>query len=108
MAGSARSTLLLSDRPSLRGPLRGNEKVGVRLRKWNARGAAQVESREPWGTRYRIMGAWRRVLAKHLPAYLDEMTWRFNNRKNPFLFRDTMLKLIHSENLEYKELTKAA
>jgi len=24
-----------------------------------------------------------------------------------FLFRDTMLKLIHSDNLEYKELTKA-
>jgi hypothetical protein len=34
------------------------------------------------------------------------MTWRFNNRKNPYLFRDTMLKPIHSENLEYKELTK--
>jgi len=31
-----------------------------------------------------------------------------NNRKNPFLFQDTKLKLIHSENLEYKELTKAA
>jgi hypothetical protein len=36
------------------------------------------------------------------------MTWRFNNHKNPFLFRDTMLKLIHSDNLEYKELTSAA
>jgi len=55
-----------------------------------------------------IMGTWHRVSAKHLMAYLDEMTWRFNNRKNPYLFRDTMLKLIHSENLEYKELTKAA
>jgi transposase-like protein len=55
-----------------------------------------------------IMGTWHRVSAKHLAAYLDEMTWRFNNRKNPFLFRDTMLKLIHSENLEYKELIKAA
>jgi hypothetical protein len=40
--------------------------------------------------------------AGHLMAYLDQMTWRFNNRKNPFLFRDTMLKLIHSENLEYR------
>src|ERR1700731_1194155 len=56
---------------------------------------------EKWGTRLRIS-------AKHLPAYLDEMTRRFNNRKNPFLFRDTMLKLIHSDNLECKELTKAA
>lgn len=55
-----------------------------------------------------IMGTWHRVSAKHLAAYLDEMTWRFNNRKNPYLFRDTMLKLIHSEHLEYKELTKAA
>jgi transposase-like protein len=55
-----------------------------------------------------IVGTWHKVSAKHLPAYLDEMTWRFNNRKNPFLFRDTMLRLIHSENLEYKELTKAA
>ena len=54
-----------------------------------------------------IVGTCHRVSAKHLAAYLDEMTWRFNNRKNPFLFRDTMLKLIHSENLEYKGLTAA-
>jgi len=26
-------------------------------------------------------------LRKHLPAYLDEMCFRFNNRKNQFLFR---------------------
>jgi ISXO2-like transposase domain len=55
-----------------------------------------------------ILGTWHRIFAKRLPAYLDEMTWRFNNRKNPFLFRDTMLKLIHSDNLEYTELTRAA
>jgi len=55
-----------------------------------------------------LWGAWRRVSANHLPVYLDEMTWQFNDRKNPFLFRDTMLKLIASSNLEYKELTKAA
>jgi len=55
-----------------------------------------------------IIGTWHRVSAKHLAAYLDEMTWRFNNRKNPYLFRDTMLKLIHSDNIEYKELTSDA
>ena len=55
-----------------------------------------------------IMGTWHKVSAKHLAAYLDEMTWRFDNRKNPYLFRDTLLRLIHSGNLEYKELTKAA
>ena len=55
-----------------------------------------------------IVGAWHRVSAKHLPAYLQEMTWRFNNRKNVFLFRDTMLKLVQSSNVEYKELTSKA
>jgi len=54
-----------------------------------------------------IVGTWHRISTKHLAAYLQEMTWRFNNRKNPFLFRDTMLKLIASDNLEYKQLTAA-
>ena len=52
-----------------------------------------------------IVGTWHKVSAKHLPAYLDEMCFRFNNRKNQFLFRDTLIKLILSPNLEYKELT---
>ncbi|HEV1996152.1 MAG TPA: IS1595 family transposase [Candidatus Acidoferrum sp.] len=52
-----------------------------------------------------IVGTWHKVSAKHLPAYLDEMCFRFNNRKNSFLFRDTILKLIASPNLEYKDLT---
>jgi transposase-like protein len=55
-----------------------------------------------------IMGTWHKISAKHLAAYLDEMVWRFDNRKNPYLFRDTMLRLIHSENLEYKELISVA
>jgi len=55
-----------------------------------------------------IVGSWHKVSVKHLPAYLQEMTWRFNNRKNPFLFRDTMLKLIYSDNLEYKSLIAKA
>jgi transposase-like protein len=55
-----------------------------------------------------IVGTWHRISAKHLQAYLDEMTWRFNNRKNSFLFRDTLIRLVRAENLEYKELTKAA
>lgn len=33
------------------------------------------------------------------------MCFRFNNRTNPYIFRDTMLKLIDSPNLEYKQLT---
>ncbi|HET9181531.1 MAG TPA: IS1595 family transposase [Candidatus Angelobacter sp.] len=52
-----------------------------------------------------IIGSWHKISAKHLPAYLDEMSFRFNNRKNEFLFRDTLLKMIESGNVEYKELT---
>lgn len=52
-----------------------------------------------------IVGTWHKVSAKHLLAYLDEMCFRFNNRKNPYLFRDTIVKLIASPSLEYKELT---
>jgi transposase-like protein len=55
-----------------------------------------------------VVGAWHKVSVKHLPAYLQEMTWRFNNRKNQYLFRDTLMRLLASDNLEYKDLTKAA
>ena len=54
-----------------------------------------------------IVGSYHKVSAKHLDAYLDEFEWRFNNRKNKYLFRDTMLKLIASSNVEYKKLTAA-
>jgi transposase-like protein len=53
-----------------------------------------------------IVGTWHKVSAKHLPAYLDEMCFRFNNCKNPYLFRDTIVKLIQSSNLEYKDLVR--
>ena len=55
-----------------------------------------------------IIGTWHKVSAKHLPAYLDEMCWRFNNRKNQYLFRDTLLKMLEAEHVEYKVLTAAA
>jgi transposase-like protein len=52
-----------------------------------------------------IVGTWHKVSAKHLPAYLDEMCFRFNNRKNPYLFRDTLTKMVQTPNVELKELT---
>jgi transposase-like protein len=54
-----------------------------------------------------IIGTWHRISAKHLAAYLDEMEFRFNNRSNPYLFRDTLMKLIEAPVLEYKKLTAA-
>src|SRR5579864_1060269 len=52
-----------------------------------------------------IIGTWHRLSAKHLEAYLNEMCFRFNNRDNPFLFRDTLKRMLNSDNLEFKNLT---
>ena len=43
---------------------------------------------------------------KHLPAYLDEAAFRCNNRDNPFLFRDTLIKLVEAGTLTYANLVK--
>lgn len=52
-----------------------------------------------------IVGAFHQVSTKHLPAYLDEFEFRFDNRNNPFLFRDTLLRLISSDKITYEKLT---
>ena len=51
-----------------------------------------------------IIGSYHQVSMKHLDAYLDELEWRFNNRDNKYLFRDTLVKLIQSGNLPYQDL----
>jgi transposase-like protein len=51
-----------------------------------------------------IVGSYHQLSAKHLPSYLDEMAWRFNNRRNPYLFRDTMLKLLEAKAMPFKQL----
>jgi len=51
-----------------------------------------------------IIGSYHKVSVKHLDAYLDELEWRFNNRNNEYLFRDTLRKLTESDNLQYKTL----
>jgi hypothetical protein len=52
-----------------------------------------------------VIGPYHQVSAKHLDRYLDEFEFRFNNRNNPYLFRDTLLRLLQTSNLEYKNLT---
>jgi transposase-like protein len=54
-----------------------------------------------------VTGTYHKLSVKHLDAYLDELEWRFNNRENPYLFRDTLMKLIGSKNLEYQQLISA-
>jgi transposase-like protein len=51
-----------------------------------------------------IVGSYHQISAKHMDAYLDEFEWRFNERDNPYLFRDTLLRLLNSPKMEFKEL----
>ncbi len=55
-----------------------------------------------------IIGAHHHVSAKHLPAYLTEVAFRFNNRNNENLFRDTMLKLLQGDHVTFEALTAEA
>lgn len=34
-----------------------------------------------------VIGASHNVSKKNLPLYLNEFSWRFNNRKNPDIFK---------------------
>ncbi|HET9743552.1 MAG TPA: IS1595 family transposase [Terriglobales bacterium] len=52
-----------------------------------------------------IIGTWHRVSAKHLAAYLDEMTFRFNRRKNHNLFLDTLRHMVTADPLTFEKLT---
>jgi transposase-like protein len=52
-----------------------------------------------------VIGSYHQLSRRHLAAYLKEFEWRFNNRENPYLFRDTLARLVEAEALPYKELT---
>jgi transposase-like protein len=52
-----------------------------------------------------IMGTWHKISAKHLQAYLDEMTFRFDRRKNPDLFVDTLRHMVTADPLTFEKLT---
>ena len=52
-----------------------------------------------------IMGSWHKISAKHLPAYLAEMEFRFNRRKNHDLFVDTLRHMITADPLTFERLT---
>jgi transposase-like protein len=53
-----------------------------------------------------VIGAYHKLSHKHLPAYLDEAAFRWNNRDNAFLFRDTILRLVKGDTLTYEELVR--
>jgi transposase-like protein len=51
-----------------------------------------------------IMGTWHKISAKHLPAYLEEMSFRFNRRQNPNLFLDTLRHMVTAPVLTFQKL----
>jgi transposase-like protein len=40
-----------------------------------------------------IMGSYHQVSKKYLPLYVNEFAWRYNNRRNPDIFRDLFLSV---------------
>jgi transposase-like protein len=55
-----------------------------------------------------LVGSFHQVSVKHLDRYLDEFEFRYNNRKNAYLFRDTLIRLTKGAALPYDKLTKSA
>lgn len=53
-----------------------------------------------------IMGSWHKISAKHLPAYLAEMEFRFNRRKRRDLFLDTLRHMVTADPLTFERLVK--
>jgi transposase-like protein len=53
-----------------------------------------------------IVGSWHKVSVKHLQRYLEEVSFRFSQRKNPALFSLTLLNLLNADPLTFKALTK--
>jgi transposase-like protein len=52
-----------------------------------------------------VVGSWHKVSAKHLPAYLEEMSFRFNRRNSKTIFLETLQHMITADPLTYKDLT---
>ncbi len=52
-----------------------------------------------------IVGSFHQISVKHLDRYLDEFEFRYNNRKNAYLFRDTLVRLMNGSALPYDKLT---
>ncbi len=55
-----------------------------------------------------IVGSFHKMSVKHMDHYLEELEWRFNNRDNPHIFRDTLARIVKSEPLHYRDLVRGA
>ena len=54
-----------------------------------------------------IIRAFHKVSEKHLDRYLEELEWRYSNRDNDHIFRDTCRRIVTTDPMTYEELTAA-
>jgi hypothetical protein len=52
-----------------------------------------------------VVGSWHKVSVKHLQRYLEEVSFRFSQRDNPYLFSETLLNLLTTDPLTFDTLT---
>ena len=52
-----------------------------------------------------VVGSFHHVSKKHLDRYLDEFEFRFNNRDNPFIYRDALREIVLAPRLSFADLT---
>lgn len=51
-----------------------------------------------------IVGSFPKMSVKHMDRYLVELEFQFNNRANPYIFRDTLARIVNTDPLEYRRL----
>ena len=51
-----------------------------------------------------VVGTFHKMSEKHMDRYLEELEWRFNNRDNPYIFMDTLRRILNTERLTYRNL----
>jgi transposase-like protein len=87
--------------------LKGKHQVVQHGTKEYVRGSAHTNSIESAFSLFKrgLRGSWHKLSAKHLQAYLEEMCFRFNRRKNSDLFVDTLRHMITAPVLTFANLT---
>ena len=85
-----------------------HETVNHSIKEW-ARGRVHTNSLEGAFSLFKraVIGSFHKISIKHLQRYLDEFTFRFNNRENENLFGLTVARLLAGIVLPYKALTSS-
>ena len=52
-----------------------------------------------------LIGSFHKMSTKHMHRYVNEFTYRFNGRKNPNIWGDTLNNLLRGKAVPYQELT---